>query len=298
MIVSCLDGSEASHAAARWAAAVAARRGAVLRLVHIRTAPWPGWSPRAADPDVVFAMHDGAQRRLERVRDDLSRSFPGLTILIVARSMESPATALLAESHDAALTVLGSSASSYPVGISARSAAAALTTYPGVAVALVPQPAGQPQLWNDGPVMVAVGDPDQAESAVQFAVDEAALRGCDLVAVRAWNHRSLARATTSIPRSVTHIGRDERERRTLSAKVAHSASRYPEVAVLPAVRYGHAATARLRNPRTDENTTTAPQLIVVGSRGRGRIAGFLLGSPSRSLLTGATCPVAVIPEWC
>jgi len=38
----------------------------------------------------------------------------------------------------------------------------------------------------------------------------------------------------------------------------------------------------------------APQLIVVGSRGRGPVAGGLRGSTGNDLLAHATCPVAIV----
>jgi nucleotide-binding universal stress UspA family protein len=43
-------------------------------------------------------------------------------------------------------------------------------------------------------------------------------------------------------------------------------------------------------------STEAAALAVVGSRGRGRLSGLLLGSTSQAMLAGADCPVVVARE--
>ena len=42
--------------------------------------------------------------------------------------------------------------------------------------------------------------------------------------------------------------------------------------------------------------STAVDLIVVGSRGRGGFSGILLGSTSQAVLSHASCPVLVVPQ--
>ena len=41
--------------------------------------------------------------------------------------------------------------------------------------------------------------------------------------------------------------------------------------------------------------TEKADMVVVGRRGRGRIAGLVLGSVSQKLASGASCPVMVVP---
>ena len=42
--------------------------------------------------------------------------------------------------------------------------------------------------------------------------------------------------------------------------------------------------------------STAVDLVVVGSRGRGGFSGLLLGSTSQGVLSHAACPVMVVPS--
>ncbi len=61
----------------------------------------------------------------------------------------------------------------------------------------------------------------------------------------------------------------------------------PDVAIGRMVAQGGAAHALLE-------LAEGEQLVVVGSRGHGEVAGFLLGSVSNALVHAAPCPVAVV----
>ena len=73
----------------------------------------------------------------------------------------------------------------------------------------------------------------------------------------------------------------------LAERLAGWAEKYPDVTVQRVVARGFPGHALL------DQAATA-QLVVVGSRGHGEIAGLLLDSVSNALVHKATCPVAVV----
>ncbi|MFC5099414.1 universal stress protein [Kibdelosporangium philippinense] len=73
----------------------------------------------------------------------------------------------------------------------------------------------------------------------------------------------------------------------LGERLARWQEKYPEVSVDRIVAQDRPAHSLIEQARD-------AQLVVVGSRGRGGLAGLLLGSTSQALLQHAPCPVVVV----
>ena len=83
------------------------------------------------------------------------------------------------------------------------------------------------------------------------------------------------------------------EREVLAERLAGWREKFPDVEVRRLV-------TRDRPARALVEESGRAQLVVVGSRGRGGLAGMLLGSVSQALLRHAACPVVVartVPIW-
>ena len=137
-----------------------------------------------------------------------------------------------------------------------------------------------------GRVVVGVDGSPSSTAATAFALEQAALRGSELVVVHAW--RPPSGASRALPDQ-------ERWRRAHAAEVAVASdglarqhARHPGVEVRTLVLADSAVDA------LDFASETA-DLLVVGSHGWGDPSGLLLGSVSQAVLRGAECPVAVVP---
>ncbi|MGW1347353.1 universal stress protein, partial [Kribbella sp. NPDC002412] len=141
------DGSPASLAALRWAAAEAGRQLLPLRVVHV--APWP--IVRSVTGAAVMLRQDSIRAAAERLLDQACRfiraEYPGLAIEVEVVFGDT-APVLLREATDAAVLVLGSTG----LGEFRELAAGSVTTHvathahcPVVAVPAgwTPQPDGE-----------------------------------------------------------------------------------------------------------------------------------------------------------
>jgi nucleotide-binding universal stress UspA family protein len=143
-----------------------------------------------------------------------------------------------------------------------------------------------------GPIVVAVDDSDGCQPALRFAFHEAARRRRELVVVHAWQIPLVAAGAglRSAAVATNHVAEENVAMaawRSLTDTVAPWRTAFPDVAVQE----------RLLQGPPDEvvaGETSGAALAVVGSRGRGPVAGLLLGSTSQTLIHTSRCPVAVV----
>jgi nucleotide-binding universal stress UspA family protein len=132
---------------------------------------------------------------------------------------------------------------------------------------------------------------EHSAAAVGYAFDEAAVRGAAVVAVLAfdgWARQGFARRPTGYDEADT-----QEHHAIISEQLAGWVEKYPDVPVRQEVFRGSAADCLVGYAR-HAALVQQPQLIVVGSRGRGALTGLLLGSTSHALIAHAGCPVVVV----
>ncbi|GAB3147480.1 universal stress protein [Amycolatopsis stemonae] len=255
-----VDASAPSFAATRWAAEEAHRRDATVRLLH--ACVFDDSPPREHDELLLEHVH-----RLLRRSAEIAREWaPGVRVE-TAVELGLAADVLLAGAAGAALVVLGSHGLGGLRGALIGSVALRVASEAPCPVVVVPVH----QAVRTGPVVVGVDASESSEHALRFAVEEAADRRAPLLVVHAWH---------------TGDGVDEREK--LAARVASWTGKYPDLEVFTQAVADRVPARALRHAAPDA------RLIVVGTRGRGPVAGGVLGSTGNDLLAHAACPVAVV----
>ena len=143
---------------------------------------------------------------------------------------------------------------------------------------------------SKGRVVVGVDDSPGSAAALQWALEEAALRNTELVVVNGWFPPALAIPLWAVPEQPFRIEEFEDDSKhlidTMVDKALGAAPRPPPAIVRHPVR-DTPAKALL-------DTASEADLIVVGSRGRGGFKGLLLGSVSQQIVNHAPCPVVVV----
>jgi nucleotide-binding universal stress UspA family protein len=280
-VVVGVDGSEDSLRAVRWAAAEADRRSVPLRLVHAfdRTEEHVVGQPALGnqDRDILLAQ---ARRLLTESAAVAETAVPGLEVeaqLVVGY----PIPVLVDESDRAQLMVLGATGRTRFLELLAGSVASGLAAHGRCPVVVV---RGAEQPSTSAPVVVGIDGTPASETAIAFAFETASARHAPLVAVHAWQ-TPLVGTVPPDPAVVSAVEGVAHE--ILAERLAGWSEKYPDVQVRRAVVNDRPAPLLARE-------AAGAQLLVVGSRGHGLIAGVFLGSVGHALVQRAPCPVVVV----
>jgi nucleotide-binding universal stress UspA family protein len=272
-----VDGSAGSLAALDLAADEAAARVTPLVVLHAYPRSCDDFVPACA-PEWVDALT--GRRRL--VRTAVGRANAEHPSLAVSEELVrgEPAEALIARSARACLVVLGPPRSTVDIRVAARAAAPVLVYRPFDRAVRARPPR---------PVLVGVDGSAPVEPVIEFALAEAAMRGAPLVALYVWSQPAGAVPAGLHPVAYDYASARDEAARMLAEAMAGWSEKYPDVPVRHEVRHS------LDVVRALSAASVGAQLVVVGRSPRSGLARLLLGSVNHAMLTGAACPVAVVP---
>lgn len=282
-IVVGVDGSPQSKAAVAWAAHEAALRGSRLTLVHALTDPSvAAWLDVPLPADYWTEQSAMAKDLLEDAARAARAAAPqDRAVAIEQKSVSgSPLAVLVDSSEDAEMVVVGCRGLGGIQRALLGSVSSGLVHHAHCPVAVIHVEEPPTDRPADAPVVVGIDGSPASERAVEIAFDEASRRGVDLIALHTW----LETTDDFIGVGWAEVRAQADE--TLAERLAGWQERYPDVVVRRVVEMDNPARELLE-------LSTSAQLLVVGSHGRGGIAGMVLGSVSSAVVHGARVPVIV-----
>jgi nucleotide-binding universal stress UspA family protein len=132
-----------------------------------------------------------------------------------------------------------------------------------------------------------VDDSPAANDVLETAFTAAAARGTGLAVIRTYVPPTPLWLASTVPATdIETPDQDAIERRELDNQLAPWREKFPEVPVETMLSHDSAAAALVR-------ASQHAQLVVVGTRGHGTLAGAFLGSTGMQLLHHADCPVLI-----
>ena len=288
-VVVGLDLSHTSDLALEWAATEAARRGRRLVVLHAYSVPtYPAVRAGVPGGTVVTDLDDSVRESVVQATSQavarIRASHPGVDV-----SQEigagSPAEAIVRASEDAELVVVGARGLGALRGLLLGSVSTHVCAHAHCPVVVVHE---APSSTIEGArVVVGVDGTETSTEALAFAFEQAASRGVGLTVVHTWQLDAVDGTAASLTWSVDWRQVGEQERSVVAEAVAGFAEQYPTVDVRRHVAQAHPVEEL---GRQSQNAC----LLVVGTRGRGVVSGWVQGSVSQAVVRAAHCPVAVV----
>ncbi|MEV0946693.1 universal stress protein [Rhodococcus sp. NPDC049939] len=281
------DGSASSLQAVAWAAQEAALRSSPLLVITTNFVPGGYGIPMGVPANFFEDEQRDAKNRLAAAVQLAADTVPGRSSEVEATLCTgTPAGELIERSKSAAMVVVGPNKR----GIIERgflgSVSSAVIAHAQCPAAVVRANPDYEVTGAEGPVVVGVDGSEHSMAAISIAFEEAALRGCELVAVHAWSDVKLPKGASGDDESRVQHALTE-QTAVLSASLAGRAEEFPDVDV----RMEVVIDDPVRNLRKQADNA---RLLVVGSRGRGGFTSMLLGSTSRALMHSVRCPLLIV----
>ncbi len=282
LIVVGIDESDDAREAAAWAAREAVERRAALHLVSA----YPTRITTGVADVVPGLAHQETLNELQRqIQAELVAAHPGLKVTGIV-AYEEPIPLLLRESEHALMLVVGTRGSgrlshvalgSVAFGVASRAHLPVVVVRPGLDLS-------EPR----GPVVVGIDGSPVSDKALAFAFEAASIHGTSLLAVHAWSaDQAFDPEASPVAEWVSMGDLEQIEQVVLAERLAGWRERYPDVEVETTLFTERPAEAL-------ERLSKKARLVVVGSRGRNRFTGALLGSTSQYLIVHAASPVVVV----
>lgn len=136
-------------------------------------------------------------------------------------------------------------------------------------------------------ILVGVDGSEASGVALEFAVEEAALRAAALRVVSVWETPTLAQQEALMSSGLFEALRGAAEQ-IVDDAVKRAGELAPDLPCEGAALEGWPQEVLLQEAR-------GVALIVVGRKGQGALASLLLGSVSRHVADHAPCPVIIVP---
>jgi nucleotide-binding universal stress UspA family protein len=264
--------------AAEWAAREAVRRNVPMRIVSAPAPPPRMPSPYVPGATVANALRAMAARSLGLAIERAEEVAQGLTIETGLLS-GLPSAAVTGCGHDASMLVLGARGSGGFGAMMLGSVSRHCAAHAPCPVVIVREETNAVQRE----VTVGIRDPEDAQGALAFAFEEAALRGAELLVVHswAWIPPSLGAGPGSLPGPEVMAAA---VRGQLEDMLAAWREKYPTVKAVTDVMHAHPG-------RALASLSARSDLVVIG-----RHTGLSLGSIRNVVLGHAHGPVAIVPS--
>jgi nucleotide-binding universal stress UspA family protein len=280
-IVVGIDGTAGSESALTWAVRTAGLHQWPLRVVLVADPP-PVQSYRSYTPPgsgETFLLQRPARTTVDDLEHAVVYARDRLPADLVTgrHTPGNPADVLVDESMRASMIAVGSRGRSSATAALLGSVSATVAARAGSPVVVVRPTEGVP---NSGErrIVVGVDGSEDADDALAFAFAEASARKLPLTVV----HCGLGVVAEAVKLAVSF----SQLLPDVSTRLRAHRQRFPDVQVTTSLVEGD-PTSKLAD------LSQGAELTVVGSHGRGRISGLLLGSVSQGLLRHARSPVAV-----